>query len=185
MGQHTGKCAGDFCGCTAVTGGDATRYAQALAKHRWAHEQSIMTTATQTIDALGVDALCDRLCAGESQTAIAQSLGVGVATLSRWIAADPERSARVREARIAAARTFDEMAEAELRAAIDPFSLAKARELASHYRWKASKSNPREYGDKLEIDQKTTLTDLTEEQIDARLARLIDASGKAGASGAA
>ena len=150
-----------------------------------AFEQSIMTTATQTIDALGVDALCDRLCAGESQTAIAQSLGVGVATLSRWIAADPERSARVREARIAAARTFDEMAEAELRAAIDPFSLAKARELASHYRWKASKSNPREYGDKLEIDQKTTLTDLTEEQIDARLARLIDASGKAGASGAA
>lgn len=144
-----------------------------------------MTTATQTIDALGVDALCDRLCAGESQTSIAASLGVGIATLSRWIAADPERSARVREARIAAARTFDEMAEAELRAATDAFALAKARELASHYRWKASKSNPREYGDKLEIDQKTTLTDLTEEQINARLARLlINASGEAGVIGA-
>lgn len=144
-----------------------------------------MTKATETIDALGVDALCDRLCAGESQTSIAESLGVGIATLSRWIAADPERSARVREARIAAARTFDEMAEAELRRAADPFGLAKARELASHYRWKASKSNPREYGDKIEIDQKTTLTDLTEEQINARLAQLINASGEAGVVGAA
>ena len=134
-----------------------------------------MTKATETIDALGVDALCDRLCAGESQTAIAGSLGVGIATLSRWIAADPDRSARVREARIAAARTFDEMAEAELRAAADLFGLAKARELASHYRWKASKSNPREYGDKLEIDQRTTITDLTEEQLDAKLTRLLNA----------
>lgn len=134
-----------------------------------------MTKATETIEALGVDALCDRLCAGESQTAIADSLGVGIATLSRWIAADPERSARVREARIAAARTFDEMAEAELRAAADTFGLAKARELASHYRWKAAKSNPREYGDKLEIDQRTTITDLTEEQLDAKLTRLLNA----------
>ena len=132
-------------------------------------------TATKTIDALGVDALCDRLCAGESQTAIADSLKVGIATLSRWMAADPERSARVREARIAAARTFDEMAEAELRGATNPFGLAKARELASHYRWKASKLNPREYGDKLEIDQRTTITDLTEEQLDAKLARLLTA----------
>lgn len=134
-----------------------------------------MTKATDTIEALGVDALCDRLCDGESQTAIAGSLGVGIATLSRWIAADPDRSARVREARIAAARTFDEMAEAELRRAADPFGLAKARELASHYRWKASKSNPREYGDKLEIDQRTTITDLTEEQLDAKLTRLLNA----------
>ena len=81
----------------------------------------------------------------------------------------------MREARIAAARTFDEMAEAELRGATDPFGLAEARELASHYRWKASKSNPREYGDKLEIDQRTTITDLTEEQLDAKLARLLNA----------
>lgn len=140
-----------------------------------AYSLTTMATATETIDAIGVDALCDRLCAGESQTAIAESLGVGIATLSRWIAADPERSARVREARIAAARTFDEMAEAELRAAADPFGLAKARELASHYRWKASKSNPREYGEKIEIDQRTTITDLTEEQLDAKLTRLLNA----------
>jgi hypothetical protein len=127
------------------------------------------------LDKIGVDSICDRICAGESQTSIAESAGVGIATLSRWIAADPERSARVREARIAASRSFDEKAERVLQEAADPFELAKARELASHYRWKASKSNPREYGDKVEIEQRTTITDLTEEQLDAKLARLTNA----------
>lgn len=131
--------------------------------------------AQDKLNSFGIDKLCDRLASGESQRVICQELDVGVARLSAWIAADPDRSARVREARIAAARSFDEMAEAELRAAADPFGLAKARELASHYRWKASKSNPREYGDKLEIDQRTTITDLTEEQLDAKLTRLLNA----------
>lgn len=136
--------------------------------------------ATEKLDQLGVDALCDRICAGESQTAIARDLGIGVATLCRWIAADVERSARVREARISAARSFDDMAEYELRSAGDAFELAKARELASHYRWKASKADPRGYGEKIEIDQKTTLTDLTEEQINAKLAKLLESSAEAG-----
>lgn len=106
--------------------------------------------ATEKLDQLGVDALCDRICAGESQVEIAQDIGVGIATLSRWIAADVERSARVREARISAARTYADMAEKQLKDATDPFGLAKAREIASHYRWKASKANPREYGDKVQ-----------------------------------
>jgi len=128
-------------------------------------------------DSLGIEALCEKLIAGDSQTKIAQDIGVSIATLSNWIAADAERSARAREARIAAARSFDEMAEQVLLNAKDGFGLAKARELASHYRWKASKSNPREYGDKIEIDQKTTITSLTEEQLDAKLARLLNPSG--------
>ena len=130
-----------------------------------------------SIDKFGIDAVCDRLMAGESQSAIADEIGVGLATLIRWLAADMERSARAREARIAAARCFEERAESELRQAADPFGLAKARELAQHYRWKASKANPREYGDKIEIDQKTTFTDLTEEQLDAKLAQLLAAGG--------
>lgn len=104
---------------------------------------------THPLDAKGIDWLCDKLSAGESQRAISAELGIGIATLGRWIAADPERSARAREARIVAARAFDEMAEQVLTDAEDAFGLAKARELASHYRWKASKANPREYGDKV------------------------------------
>lgn len=132
---------------------------------------------TAALNDLGIDAVCARLMSGDSQRAIADDAGVGLMTLVDWIAADPVRSARAREARIAAARQFDEKAEYELRAATDPFTLAKARELAQHYRWKASKASPKEYGDKIEIDQKTTLVDLTDEQLDARLAQLIAAGG--------
>lgn len=127
---------------------------------------------TAALDAYGVDKLCDRIIAGDTQRSIAEDIGVSLALLVSWIASDPDRSARVREARIAASRSFDEMAEQCLLDAKDPFGLAKARELASHYRWKASKSNPREYGDKVEIEQRTTITDLTDEQLDAKLAQL-------------
>ncbi|MET3372011.1 hypothetical protein ABIC89_001052 [Variovorax boronicumulans] len=132
-------------------------------------------TPPSPLDVLGIDEVCDRLVGGESQTAIAQSAGVHVATLCRWLAADPQRSARAREARLASAASFADLAAQKLEDARDPFELAKARELASHFRWKASKANPREYGEKLEIDQKTTVTDLTEEQLDAKLARLLEA----------
>jgi transcriptional regulator with XRE-family HTH domain len=132
---------------------------------------------TAKLDEIGIDEICDRIVAGDSQSQIAADAGVSIALLSAWLGANPERSARAREARIAAARQFDEKAEAELRAASDPFTLARARELAQHYRWKASKASPKEYGDKIEIDQKTTLVDLTDEQLDARLAQLIAAGG--------
>jgi geranylgeranyl pyrophosphate synthase len=134
-------------------------------------------TIGSKLDSLDIEQLCDRLTAGESQTAIAKSLKVNVATLCRWIAADPQRSARVREARIAASRSFDEMAEQVLKSAKNPFGLAKARELASHYRWKASKANPKEYGEKIEVDQRTTFAELTDEQIDARIAKHLAAGG--------
>ena len=128
-------------------------------------------------DAMGIDALCEKLIAGVSQTAIAAEIGVSLATLIAWVAADPERSARAREARVASAGNFADRAEEELRRASDPFTLARARELASHYRWKASKASPKDFGDKIEIEQRTTLTDLTEEQLDAKLARLLAAEG--------
>lgn len=128
-------------------------------------------------DALGIDGLCEKLIAGESQTAIAKGLDVSLATLINWIAGNPERSARAREARVTAASSYADKAEKVLEEADSPLGLAKARELASHYRWKASKANPREFGEKIEIEQKTTLTDLTEEQLDAKLAKLLAAGG--------
>jgi len=108
-------------------------------------------------DEFGIDEVAERLMGGETQTSVAGVIGVSQATLINWIASDPERSARAREARIAAARTFDDMAEQVLLNADDQFGLAKARELASHYRWKASKANPREYGEKIEVEQKNDI----------------------------
>lgn len=102
------------------------------------------------LDDKGIDWLCDRITEGAMQREICDELGIGAASLARWIAADPERPARVREARIAAARFYEERAGQVIEEADDQFSLAKAKELAHHYRWKASKASPKEFGDKVE-----------------------------------
>jgi hypothetical protein len=53
---------------------------------------------------------------------------------------------------MAAAAAYDEQAEQGLLAATNLFELAKARELAQHLRWRASKINPKAYGDRLEVE---------------------------------
>lgn len=86
---------------------------------------------------------------GETLTRIAADVGKDKSMLSRWLAADEQRSARAREARIVAASSWDESAEDEIRNATDSFQLSRAKELAHHYRWRASKIAPKLYGDKL------------------------------------
>ena len=98
-----------------------------------------------------VDQLCAWIENGETLTAITDSLNVGRMTLAGWIAADSSRSARVNESRKAASASYVDQAQDEISKAADPFELAKAKELAHHLRWKASKANPRQYGDKLEL----------------------------------
>jgi len=100
------------------------------------------------LDELGIDGLCDRIVNGESQRKIALSLGIDPATLTRWISSDAQHSARVREARMQAADTYADMAEDDLEALParpEPGEVAKARELASHRRWKAAMANPERY----------------------------------------
>lgn len=99
------------------------------------------------LDALGIDGLCNRLQAGESITKVAKSLKTPKTTMLKWLAADEDRSARAREARSDAAAMYDEMAEEGIEKARTPFQLAKAKELAHHFRWRASKVNPRAYGE--------------------------------------
>lgn len=103
------------------------------------------------LDEKGIDWLCDQLTNGATQRKLCEGLGIDPATMCRWIAADPQRSARTREARIAAARFYEELAGLVIEEAEDQFTLAKAKELAHHYRWKASKANPKEFGDKVTV----------------------------------
>lgn len=98
--------------------------------------------------AYGIDAICTDLIAGETYTAIARKLGVAISLLTDWIEKDPERNARAKEARRSSARTWDDKAEEVIAQAGDNFELAKARELAHHYRWRAKAIAPRDYGDK-------------------------------------
>lgn len=120
-----------------------------------------------------IEELCDRVEGGESIAQIAESLGVPNSTVLRWIEADPQRSARATRAREKSARTWDEKAEQELRQAGDPFALSRAKELAQHYRWRASKIAPREYGDKLELGGEVGLKSLPDEQMKAEALKLM------------
>jgi hypothetical protein len=107
------------------------------------------------LNALGIDALCDRIASGVSLTALAESLEISRYAMSSWIAADENRSARAREARIIAASAYADLALAAIKdAPANPIELSRARELASHYRWQASKASPQEYGDKVETTHK-------------------------------
>ena len=106
-------------------------------------------TIAERIEAFGIEAVCERLANGVTMTAIAEEIGVTVGKLSQWIASDEEHSARAREARIHAARIWDEKALSVIEQARDPFELQRAKELAHHYRWRASKTAPKDYGDKV------------------------------------
>ena len=116
------------------------------------------TPSQDKIAAYGLDALCDHLTGGGTLTGASKVVGVDISTLLNWVAADGQRSARVREARTAAAKIWDEKATATIESAEDAFGLAKARELAFHYRWRAAKAAPKEYGDKIEHEHKGAVT---------------------------
>jgi hypothetical protein len=104
--------------------------------------------ARNALDALGIEAVCAAIADKQTLTQIAEDAGVSIGSLSAWLDADPERSARAREVRRAMARVWDEAAESELRQAGDPFELSRAKELAQHFRWRAKAAAPKEYGDR-------------------------------------
>ena len=106
-------------------------------------------TAAQRIDGYGIERIAEHLSNGVTMTVVAAEIGVTVGMLSQWIASSEEHSARAREARVHAARIWDEKALDVIEQAADPFELQRARELAQHYRWRASKTAPKEYGDKV------------------------------------
>lgn len=126
--------------------------------------------AKDALNALGIDKVCESVCDRKSLTKIAEEAGVSIGSLLTWIGEDPERSARVREARVAMAKVWDEKAESEIAGAKDAFELSKAKELAQHYRWRASKIGHREYGDKLELEHSGTIKSITDEELDRKLA---------------
>lgn len=129
-------------------------------------------TPSQRFDAEGIEAICRRIEDGESLTGIAHSFGTGLSVLQHWLAADVGRSARARESRARAAAAYDEQAQREIQMAADPFELARAKELAHHLRWRASKVNPREYGDKVDVTQNVTVRDVSDDELQRRLSAL-------------
>lgn len=113
------------------------------------------------------DEVIERLESGSTLAQIAASCGKNRSMLTRWLQADTQRSARSVRARQLGAAAHEERADDEIRGAQDAFELAKAKELAHHYRWRASKLSPREYGDKLDltVENKGTAKELTDDEL--------------------
>jgi len=100
---------------------------------------------------LNLDEIVEMILQGDSYKTIAQKLGINLSTLHKFTS-NPNHSARVREALIISASTFDDKAEQVLKDAKgNMIEIQRARELAQHYRWKASKRAPKVYGDKLDL----------------------------------
>jgi hypothetical protein len=101
-----------------------------------------------------IDEICEKLIAGETYRNIASDLDVPLSTLYDYTS-KPEHSARVKTALEFSASTYADKAEqALLLAESDKNEIARARELAQHYRWHAGKRNPRTYGDKIDVTTK-------------------------------
>ena len=109
------------------------------------------SAAQQTLDKYGIDAVIDDIAERIQLIGISRKVGVSMTALMNWINQNEERSARVHDMRRQMAKIWDEEAERGIKEAPDEFELKRAKELAHHYRWRSSKTAPREYGDKLSI----------------------------------
>jgi len=107
--------------------------------------------------------LCDLIERKDlSLQGIAEAWGCTKRQLQLWIDGDPQRAQRAREARENAADWCDREAEKVLRD-LKPDAtvaeVARARELAQHYRWRARVRNPATHGEKVQVAHNHTLLD--------------------------
>jgi hypothetical protein len=108
--------------------------------------------AQQRLDDFGIEGVCSALLNGDTMIGLSQTLKIDLNQLLSWILVDQGRTARMRECRAECAIIWDERCELLIANSADMFELQKARELAHHYRWRASKIAPRIYGDHARIE---------------------------------
>lgn len=127
------------------------------------------------IDEYGLDQICRDIQGGMMLSQVCEAIGppVNIFNLTTWLNVDKNRATKVRDARSLAAVVYEEMAFTALTEAKNDFKLAKAKELASHLRWRAARTNPRDYGDKSQLDISDTRAPMTQSQVDEKLAALL------------
>lgn len=132
------------------------------------------------------DAVCDLLQDGKSLREACRQLDLAPPTILLWTKNNKDFAEQYTRARDIGYRLLaDEILEIsdevtleakydgeDVRLDLSAGSVARNRLRVDTRKWLLSKMLPKIYGEKIEIDQKTTLTDLTEEQIDARIKQL-------------
>lgn len=103
-----------------------------------------------------LDEILDLFADGETFRAVAKKVGASTRTLNKFLT----RKDNVEQYYAVLQESSDSyasMAEEALRnSPADKIEIQRARELAHHYRWMASKRNPKRYGDKLDVDAKVS-----------------------------
>lgn len=129
--------------------------------------------------------ICDRLAKGESLKRITGPDRDGFmpseTTVINWLsrgesgeepyAAFLVQYARAREAQ--ADTYFAEVVDIADEAAVDAVAVARNRLRVDARKWTASKLAPKKYGDRQVIEHEGSVTTLTDEQLDAKLAELM------------
>lgn len=129
-------------------------------------------TAQIKLDAIGIDAICERIENGETYTEIAQSIGCNVAQVHRWINSDDDRAQASARARTASAEQWLDRGLAPLRDALQKngdIDASAARAYAQECARRAAIRNP-QYGDSTTIrgDSKQPLA-VTITEVQAKL----------------
>lgn len=127
--------------------------------------------------------ICNLLMEGESLRAICQRDNIPhMATVLSWLHKHDEfheQYARARE--IQAEVMAEDIIMYADKSAEEAASVAKARLQVDARKWYASKVATRRFGDRIQHEQKITITDLTDEELDRKLMELIDAQSQPGA----
>lgn len=134
------------------------------------------------IEAFGFERILDLIEEGETQRDIAAMIGVDRRMLRTWIDAADERRRAVQAAVEESASHDDAMALkvlSDLQPDATTGDIARARELASHYRWRAKIRNQRVYGDKQELTVVKPASALSDADLDAEVTRLLSKASPA------
>ena len=103
-----------------------------------------------------LDEILDLFADGETFRGVARIVGVSTRTLNKYLT-QKDHVEQYYAVLQESSDSYASMAEEALRnSPADKIEIQRARELAHHYRWMASKRNPKRYGDKLDVDAKVS-----------------------------
>lgn len=160
----------------------AKAYAEAcrlVSEARIAFDKPKLTTA-QKLDEIGEEVIFARIANCEFIHKIAESYKMSAGSLHAWLNARPEMYARAREQQadklvadmlaIADYGLNDTYQDDNGNVRTDQDVVARSRLRVEARKWLAGKMNAKKYGDRLNLDAEVKFADMTDEQLEAKLA---------------
>ncbi len=142
----------------------------------------VLTTA-QKCEAVGIEAICERIADCKTLQVIAEEIGISKGSLIVWLASKPDQYARAREAQ-AEKHAEDMLAIADevhveakydgddVKLVLDATAVARNRLRVDTRKWLAAKMAPKKYGERLNLDADVTVNELSPDERAKRIALL-------------